>query len=415
VTSEATFTEVFRREAVRITASLTRRFRDFDVAEDATQDALLAALESWPQGGLPSEPGAWLMTVATRRALNRLKREANYRQKLEALSLEPAVRGTDDRLRLIVMCCHPALSREAQVGLTLRAVCGFTTAQVARAFLAEEDTVAQRLVRAKRRISQAGIPFCLPSPSEVGDRLHEILSVLYLLFNEAYLSRTAGTPFQRDLAEEALWLASLLGRLWPNQPEILGLQALMTLHLARGDTRFTAAGEIVLLSDQERSRWDASAIRHAVALLHQAAALGHVGPYQLEAAIAACHAEARTYAETDWQQIVALYDMLLVLTPTPVVRLNRAIAVAMLAGPQPALDELDRVSSELSRYHIFQATLGELLARAGRQQEANVARRRALDLAGNRAEQSLLRARLFREIGPSADQPVEPPEVVLDR
>lgn len=388
--------DVFREEAGRVTTALIRRFGDFDLAEECTQDAVLEAVEVWPRDGVPDRPGAWLVTVASRRALNRVNRERRYRQKLAELAAVPRPEDGDDRLRLIMTCCHPALSREAQVGLTLRAVCGFTTAEIARAFLAPEATVAQRLVRAKRKIASAGIPYRVPSELELDDRLNEVFAVLYLLFNEAHLPTTGDGRFQRDLAEDAAWLCELVCRLLPTEPEAMGLLALMKLQLARGEGRFDLEGELVLLADQDRSRWDQELIAGAGALIRRAAALNRPGPYQLEAAIAACHAEAASFAETDWAQIVALYDMLLTVSPSAVVRLNRAIAVWQLDGPEAALRDLDQIATELADYHIFHAARGELLSEVGSLDQARAARLRALDLTQNRAERSLLERRLFR-------------------
>jgi RNA polymerase sigma factor (sigma-70 family) len=387
--------EVVREEAGRVTAALMRRFGDFDLAEESSQDALVAALESWPRNGIPDRPGAWLLTVASRRALNQLARDRSYREKLGALAHEPRPEEEDDRLRLILTCCHPALSREAQVGLTLRAVCGFTTAEIARAFLAPEATVAQRLVRAKRKIASAGIPYRLPSGSDLGDRLDEVLAVLYLLFNEGHLSTRGGLPFQRDLAEDAAWLTALLSRFLPGEPEILGLLALMKLHLARDTSRFDEAGDMVMLADQDRSRWNRALIGEGISLIERAAALGRAGPYQLEAAIAACHVEAPNFAATDWRQIPVLYDMLLVLAPSPVVRLNRAIALWRIEGPTAALHEVEAIGPELDGYHLFHATRGELLSELGRREQARAEHLRALDLTENPAERSLLLRRLF--------------------
>ena len=397
VPAESALAEVFREEAGRITAALIRRFGDFDLAEECTQDAVVAALERWPHDGVPENPGAWLQTVATRRALNRLERDQRYRRKLAQLVVEPEPDGHDDRLRLILTCCHPALSREAQVALTLRAVCGFTTAEIARAFVAPEATVAQRLVRAKRKIEAAGIPYRVPSGSELGERLSEVLAVLYLLFNEGHLSTRGAVPSQRDLAEDAEWLVRLLTRLLPNEPEVLGLLALMKLHLARGASRFNLSGEMVLLADQDRSLWNRAQIGEAIVLIERAGHLGRPGPYQIEAAIAACHAEAPSFQATDWKQIVVLYEMLIVLAPSPVVRLNRAIAIWKIEGAVAALRELEEIAPVLDGYHLFHAARGEMLTELGRREQARAAQLRALDLTGNPAEQALLRRRLFNQ------------------
>ncbi len=277
---------------------MVRILGDFDVAEEIVQDALLVALERWPVDGIPDRPGAWLMTVARNRALNQLSRDAHYRAKLAQLE-RPLPREPDDRLRLMFICCHPALSRAAQVALTLRAVCGFTTAEIARAFLASETAVAQRLVRARRKIVAANIPYRMPGDDELGERLGEVLAVLYLMFNEGYLASGGAAPTRRDLAEDAAWLTALVTRFLPGEPEPLGLLALMRLHLARAEARFTGTGELVLLPDQDRSRWNQAMIAEGVALIEQAAALHRPGPYQLEAAIVACHAEAQSWSATD--------------------------------------------------------------------------------------------------------------------
>jgi RNA polymerase sigma factor (sigma-70 family) len=385
---------VFREEAGHLTAALVRILGNFDVAEEIVQDALLVALEHWPLEGIPERPGAWLLTVARRRALNYLSRDARYRAKLKQLE-QPVSREPDDRLRLMFTCCHPALSRAAQVALTLRAVCGFTTTEIAHAFLISETAVAQRLVRARRKIVAAHIPYRIPTGDELDQRLSEVLAVLYLMFNEGYLASSGATPARRDLAEDAAWLAALLVRLLPGEPEPLGLLALMRLHLARTEARFTSSGELVLLADQDRSRWDRSMIAQAVSLIEQAAAHGRPGPYQLEAAIAACHAEAESWAATDWQQIVVLYDLLLHMTPSPVVRLNRAVALRQVAGPEAALAEVNALARDLDNYHLFHAIRGELLLELSYREQARAASLRALELTHNSAEQSLLARRLL--------------------
>ena len=392
----AAVTDVFREHAGRVTAALIRRFGDFELAEDCVQDALVAALETWPRDGPPARPAAWLTTVATRRALNRLDRDRRYRRKLADVAAAPRDDPEhDDRLRLILTCCHPALPRDAQVGLTLRAVAGFTTAEIARAFLVPEATIAQRLVRAKRKIAAAGIPFRVPSEVELEERLAQVMDVLYLVFNEGHLATRGDAPFHRDLAEDATWLTALVCRLLPNEPEPMGLLALMKLHLARGPSRFDAAGDLVVLADQDRTRWDRSLIDDGIALIERAAARARPGPYQLEAAIAACHAEAPSVEATDWRQIVMLYDMLLALAPSAVVRLNRTIALWRVEGAERALRDLDPLSGDLDGYHLFHAARGEMLDALGRDDEARAARMRALDLTRNTAERSLLRRRLF--------------------
>jgi RNA polymerase sigma-70 factor (ECF subfamily) len=370
---------------------------DFAQAEEVVQDTLLAALERWPVEGIPDRPAAWLTTVARRRAIDAVRRQANYREKLrllQATELRPSWAEPDDRLRLIFTCCHPSLAREAQVALTLRAVAGFTTPEIARAFLVSEATLAQRIVRARRKIVSAGIPYRVPSGEELPGRLAEVLAVLYLMFNEGYLASGGPDPQRRDLAEDAAWLGELLTRLMPQEPEPLGLLALMRLHLARAATRFDAGGELVLLQDQERGRWDRAAIADAGSLLQRAASLARPGPYQIQAAIAACHAEAPSWEATDWPQVLALYDTLLRHQDSPVVRLNRAIALRHVAGTAAALDALEGLARPLDGYHLFHATRAELLADLGRDGPAREARLRALELTANPAERALISRRL---------------------
>ncbi len=385
---------VFREETGLLTASLVRILGDFDVAEEIVQDALLVALERWPVEGIPKRPGAWLLTVARRRAIDQLRRDARYREKLAELDLARPSEA-DDRLRLIFTCCHPALSREAQVALTLRAICGFTTSEIARGFLTSEAAVAKRIVRARRKIVDAKIPYRVPRAEDLEERLGEVLAVLYLMFNEGYLASGGNTPARRDLAEDAAWLAALLVRLLPGEPEPLGLLALMRLHLARAEARFDAAGELVLLRDQDRSRWDRRQIAAGIALLEEAGRQRRPGPYQLQAAIVACHAEAPTWAETDWPQIVVLYDMLLRYTPSPVVRLNRAVALRQVAGVEAALAEINALADALDGYHLFHAVRAELLHDFGQREEARAAELRARDLTANPAERALLERRAF--------------------
>jgi RNA polymerase sigma-70 factor (ECF subfamily) len=382
----------FRDEAGHLTAALVRSLGDFDLAEESVQDAVLEALDHWPRDGIPHRPGAWLMTVARRRALNRLSRDARHAAKLAELAREPAPEP-DDRLRLVFTCCHPALGREAQVALTLRAVFGFTTEEIARALVASEAAVAQRIVRAKRRMVSAGIPYRMPAPEELPERLSEVLAVLYLLFNEGHLA-TAGSGWRRDLSEDAAWLTGLLCRLLPGEPEALGLLALMRLHLARAGARFTEDGDLVRLADQDRSMWDRDTIREAVALIERAASMRRLGAYQVEAAIAACHAEAQSFESTDWLQVLALYDLLLDLAPSPVVRLNRALAVWRVVGARAALTQLDELAADLDGYHIYHAARGELLFELGHAEQSRAARLRALALTHNQAERAFLRQEL---------------------
>jgi RNA polymerase sigma factor, sigma-70 family len=395
--TDAAVAAVFREEAGRLTAALVRTLGDFDLAEEVVQDSLVAALEKWPEQGIPEKPGAWLMTTARRRAIDILRRDRRYREKvvlLEGTPLAPESGEADDRLRLIFTCCHPALSEEAQVALTLRAVVGFTTAEIASAFLLPEATVAQRIVRAKRKIVDANIPYRVPEGSELAGRLDGVLSVLYLMFNEGYLSRGAELATRRDLAEDAAWLTGLVDALMPDQPEALGLLAMMKLNLARSAARFDAAGEMVLLPDQDRSLWDMTRIAEGIEVLDRAGAMKAPGPYQLQAAIAATHAEATSWAETDWHQIVVLYDALLRITDSPVIRLNRAVALSHFAGPEAALGEINDLALSLSAYHLFHASRAELLDRLGEPVLAREARRRALDLCKNPAERSLLERKL---------------------
>ena len=396
-TTGAAVASVFREEAGRLTAALVRMVGDFDLAEEVVQDSLVAALEKWPEQGIPDKPGAWLMTTARRRAIDILRRDKRYREKLELLEhsdLRPDPEEADDRLRLLFTCCHPALSQEAQVALTLRAVVGFTTAEIARAFLVEEATVAQRIVRAKRKIVEAKIPYRVPEGSEVAGRLDGVLSVLYLMFNEGYLSRGAEVSIRRDLADDAIWLTRLVASLMPDQPEVLGLLALMKLNLARFKARFDASGEMVLLPDQDRRLWDRRAITEGLELLERAGAMRATGPYQLQAAIAALHSEAASWNETDWHQIVVLYDALVALSDSPVVRLNRAVALSYFAGPEAALGEVNDLAMSLAGYHLFHSTRAELLDRVGEPALAREARLRALELCQNPAERTLLERRL---------------------
>ena len=381
-----------RDHAGRLAAALVRLTGDFAAAEDLVQDAVLAALEHWPVEGIPDRPDAWLFTVARRRGLDQLRRADNYRAKLAELR-PPAPAAEDGRLQLIFTCCHPALPQTAQIALTLRVVCGLTTAQIARAFLQPETTVAQRITRAKRKITDAGIPYRIPDSDELGDRLTGVLAVIYLLFNEGYLS-TAAQPHSRDLTDDAEWLAGLLHRLMPTEPEVAGLLALIQLHRARVAARFDGEDGLVLLAEQDRSLWDRAVITEATGLLTRAARQHRPGPYQLQAAIVACHAEAGRWADTDWEQIVLLYDMLLHLAPSPVTRLHRAIALRYTDGPRAAMAELDALAGPLDGHHLYHATRAELLRALGQQDRARVADRRALDLTDNPAERALLHRRI---------------------
>jgi RNA polymerase sigma factor (sigma-70 family) len=384
---------VVREHASRVAAALVRMTGDFATAEDLVQDAIEKALSRWPVDGIPDRPDAWLYAVARNRALDLIRRTANYRAKLAEIDLAPP--EPDDRLRLIFICCHPALPQPAQVALTLRVVCGLTTAQIARAFVVPQATVEQRISRAKRKITDAGIPYRIPDPDELGQRLTEVLAVIYLLFNEGYLA-TGGRADAPELADDAEWIAALLYTLMPTEPEVAGLLALIRLHRARADARFTADGGLVLLADQDRSKWDRAAIGDATRLLVRAAQQRRAGPYQLQAAILACHTEAATWEETDWDQIVLLYDMLLCLAPSPVTRLHRAIALRYVVGPEAALSEVDDLAETLDRYYLFHATRAELLRTVGRDDQARAADQRGLELTSNPAEREVLRRRLHQ-------------------
>jgi RNA polymerase sigma factor (sigma-70 family) len=391
--SHAELARVVRECAGRLTASLVHLVGDFAAAEDLVQDAIEAALTHWPAEGIPERPDAWLYTVARRRGLDVLRRESRYQEKL-ALVAWPGEPEPDDRLRLIFTCCHPALPPAGQVALTLRVVCGLTTAQIARAFLIPESTVGQRITRAKRKISDAGIPYRIPPADELGARLADVLAVIYLLFNEGYLCSGGRHAQSRDLTDDAEFLAALLDDLMPTEPEVAGLLALIRLHRARAAARFDPNSEIIQLQQQDRSLWDHDVIADAGRMIARAAALKRPGPYQLQAAIVACHAEAGRWEDTDWTQIVVLYDMLLYLAPSPVTRLHRAVALRYVTGPAAALREVEALADDLSGYHLFHATRAELLRDLGHADQAQAADARALALTDNPAQRSLLRHRL---------------------
>ncbi|HWD77550.1 MAG TPA: DUF6596 domain-containing protein [Kribbella sp.] len=392
MTGQDELARVVRDHAGRLAGALVSLLGDFAAAEDLVQDAVEIALKRWPVEGIPERPDAWLFTVAKRRGLDVLRRQENYRAKLALLEpLEPQPR--DDRLRLIFTCCHPALAREAQIALTLRVVCGLTTAQIAAAFLASESAVSQRITRAKRKITDAGIPYRIPRDDELPERLTGVLTVIYLLFNEGYLSSTAERAHSRDLVDDAEWLTALLHGLLPNEPEVAGLLALIRLHRARTAARFTP--NLVLLADQDRTLWDHAAITEATALLTRTARRHHApAPYQLQAAIAACHSEAETWEETDWPQILVLYDMLLTLQPNPVTSLHRTIALSYVRGPAAALTELDALAADLHTYPLFHATRAQFLRDLDRPTEARAADERAAGLTTNPAQLDLLHERL---------------------
>ena len=399
---------VWRIESPRLIAGLARMVRDVGLAEELAQDALVAALERWPDTGVPDNPGAWLMATAKHRAIDRLRRSKLQQRKYEELgyeledwqddaeaAFEAAIDDDigDDLLRLVFTACHPVLSTEARVALTLRLLGGLTTDEIARAFLVPEPTVAQRIVRAKRTLAEARVPFEVPRGDELAERLASVLAVIYLIFNEGY-SATAGDDWMRPaLCEEALRLGRIVAELVPREPEVHGLAALMEIQASRSRARVDATGTPVLLLDQDRARWDQVLIRRGLTALERAEKLGGArGPYALQAAIAACHARARTADETDWARIAALYDALAQLAPSPVVELNRAVALAMAFGPAAGLELADTLLDEpsMKSYHLLPSVRGDFLAKLGRYQEAHAEFKRAASLTRNARERELL-------------------------
>ena len=412
--AQQVITDTFAREADRILAALIGTVRDFELAEDALQDALLVALERWPGDGIPRNPGAWIMATARHKAIDRLRREATLARKqatLQTLLELEEQRGEeqvdeasipDERLKLIFTCCHPALALESQIALTLHTLGGLSTAEIASAFLVPLPTMAQRLVRAKRKIRDAGIPYRVPERSLVGERVDAVLYVLYLIFNEGYTATSGDELIRRELCDEAIRLARVLTTLLMQEsllsevPEAMGLLALLLLHDSRREARVGPAGELVLLEDQDRSRWDRGKIREGSDMLERALRMKRPGPYQVQAAISALHAQAVRAEDTDWPQIAALYTELMKMTPSPVIELNRAVAIAMADGPMRGLKLLDQpiLKKELDDYYLFHAARADLLRRLGRMPDARDAYTLALTLCQNERERSFLHRRL---------------------
>jgi RNA polymerase sigma-70 factor, ECF subfamily len=396
--STAAVERIYREEYGRIVASLVRRFRDIDIAEEAAAEALLAAVERWPRDGVPPNPGGWLATTAGNRAIDRIRRESHRDAKHQAALMidddtphEPTGPVEDDRLRLIFTCCHPALAPEARAALTLRLLGGLTVAEIAQAFLVPETTMAQRITRAKKKISVAKIPYRVPEADDLAGRVSGVLAVVYLIFNEGYLSSSAdASPVRDELTAEAIRLARILHRLLPDVPEVTGLLALMLLIEARRPVRL-AGGELVPLREQDRGGWDPTLIAEGQGLLRECLAINRPGQYQLLAAVNAVHADAPTAADTDWAQIATIYAQLYAVSPSPIVALNRAVAVAELDGPEVALAEVDRL--DLTTYHLWHATRADLLRRLGRSAESRAAYDEALALTDNEAERGFLSRR----------------------
>jgi RNA polymerase sigma-70 factor (ECF subfamily) len=404
---------VFRQEYGRAVAVLVRHFGDIDVAEESVQDAFTAAVRRWPETGLPPSPAGWIITTARNRAIDRLRREATREDRQAQAALlqagdEPAAGPAqertvpDDRLRLIFTCCHPALALQSQVALTLRLLGGLSTAEIARAFLVPEPTMAQRLVRAKGKIRDARIPYRIPGEADLPDRLRAVLAVVYLIYNEGYTATSGDELTREDLGADAIRLGRLLARLMPDEPEVLGLLALMLLIESRRPARVGSDGGLVLLSDQNRALWDRALITEGQAIVRQCLRRGQPGPYQIQAAINAVHADARSVADTDWAQILQLYDQLLAVAPQPIVALNRAVAVAEVDGPGAALAVVDDLAANLNGYYLLHAIRADLLRRLGRKPEAAAAYEAAIARTANKAEREFL-GRALGSVRPAQD------------
>ncbi len=410
VEPQAAIEHTFREESGRILASLIRACGDFDLAEEAMQDAFAVALDRWPRDGIPDNPGAWITTTARHKAIDRIRRERTLAEKQELIAAldrpedvsaadlddEAPMQLIDDRLRLIFTCCHPALAPEAQVALTLRTLGGLTTPEIARAFLVPEPTMAQRLVRVKRKIRDAAIPYTVPAPEDLPARVDAVLAVIYLIFNEGYSASSGDALIRRDLCSEAIRLARLVANLMPDEPEAAGLLALLILQHSRRDARTGPTGELIVLEEQDRTRWHHAEIEEGAAIINEDMTSHGLGPYQQQAAIAAIHAQAPTPDATDWPQIAALYARLAEVQPSPIIELNRAVAIAMADGPLAGLRLIDAIDAtgDLADYHLLHAARADLHRRANQPEAASIAYRRALDLCTNEVERTYLQRRL---------------------